>query len=67
MSIEQKGREPVMMRFKEGFERHKIGGEYDPQQQIRVVKESNTTVPYIRTKDIAGMGSTHTGERANEH
>lgn len=58
---------PLMMGFKESFERHKIGGDYDPKTQIRVVRDKESMVPYIKTKDIASMGSTHTGERANEH
>lgn len=67
MSAEQKGQQPVMMKFKEGSERHKIGGVYDAKQQLRVIHKNNTTIPFIETKDIAGMASTHTGERANEH
>lgn len=63
----ERPKQPLMINFKEGFERHKIGGEYDSQRQIRVVNEASKITPYIQTKDIKGMGSTGTGERANEH
>ena len=69
MVVEQKegAQVPVMIKFKQEFRNHRVGGEYDPKQQIRIVHEENGIVPYIQTKDMNGMGSTHTGERAGEH
>lgn len=64
---QEKQTRPIMMNFKEAFKRSRVGGEYDPKQQIRIVRDDMDEIPYIQTKDIAGMGSTHTGERSNEH
>lgn len=69
MTVEEKeqGLVPIMMGFKQTFRNHRVGGEYDPTRQIRIVHAEGNIVPYIQTKDMNGMGSTHTGERAGEH
>lgn len=69
MVVEQQERAqvPVMIKFKQEFRNHRVGGEYSPTQQIRIVRTESGSIPYIQTKDMNGMASTHTGERAGEH
>ena len=60
-------KQPIMMGLKNNFRRHRVGGEYDAQLQLRVSQREGKIVPYIETSDMKAMGSTHTGERAGEH
>lgn len=69
MAVEQLegAKAPVMMKFKQEFRIPRVGGEYNPTQQIRTVRTEDGIVPFVETKDMNGMGSTQTGERSREH
>jgi len=60
--------QPMMIEFKQNFRNPKVGGEYNPDSQIREIKtKDGKAEPFIETGDMTAMGSTRTGERANEH
>ena len=60
--------QPVMIGFKQEFKNPKVGGEYNPDSQIREIQtENGQRKPFIESGDMTAMGSTRTGERATEH